>query len=218
MDVPSVPSDPGVLAMIPNAKLRKRKPTLERMRRLRRYWDMRLEGRTDSAIAELETAQGRKTTPNQIRAGLKEYLSYDRNSEEREWRFRRRRGAADSLASFGHDQVKTLMRQYDSSGRVGIPVKKVVQEIDEKGNVLKKTETIEVLSFQREVIPWLRFLLDVEKYGANLDGLLPAPEDLMRPTAIQFDLSGFFDHSYDDPIDVPHVPVPKRRSPSEDLE
>lgn len=157
--------------------------TPEALDRLSKWTEWSLLGWSNAKIARQE---GYRWSPGAVGTGLLRYATYAADSRTRPQRLQKHIAFGNFLKSMAADRVAKVTHLSKDGG---LPMKTETETVDPEGRVTRRVTTTHE-PVDRVLLPWLRLMLDADRYIANLAGLMDGPDDLENIDVIDVSLEG----------------------------
>lgn len=143
--------------------------TAEKKELYGKWWEMRLLG---TSITEIVKHEDGKYNERQVSNGLDRYAEICMDEQGRGRRMVQHKAFVDKLRQIAMSQVQTLRKQFLDSGMKGIPSYSEEVSYDKDGNKVASKQKLDYESMDKRLVPWMRFAVELDKYGATIDGLM----------------------------------------------
>lgn len=144
----------------------------EKQEQYGKWWEMRLLGTSITEIVKHEERNGNSITERQVRHGLDRYADICMDEPGRNRRMAQHKGFVDKLRQVCMGQVQNLRKQVLDADGKGLPVHSQETTYDQQGNAVASKKKVTYEAPDRLLVSWLRFAVELDKYGATIDGLM----------------------------------------------
>ena len=164
---------------------------VETEERYARWWEMRLLGTTIPEIIKFEKKNGYQYTERQVKHGLDLYASICLDETGRVRRMSQHRAFVDKLRQIAMSQVQSLRKEFMDSNGKGLKIESEETNYDADGNPVSSKKRITYERIDKSMVAWLKFAVDLDKYGATIDGLLGELDQSQDIDFIDVNIEGF---------------------------
>jgi hypothetical protein len=101
------------------------------------------------------------------------------------------RAFVDKLRQIAMSQVQSLRKEFVDSNGKGLKVESEETNYDADGNAVSSKKRTTYERIDKSMVAWLKFAVDLDKYGATIDGLLGELDQSQDIDFIDVNIEGF---------------------------